>query len=589
MRMRRTAILTVAAAAFTIAGIAPAGAATGDGPATTWTADLASGEAAGVTADGSAVALDPGTAFAAPADDQGLTEGGPDPTGVVPTGLLTLAPRTLDTPTSQVSSVLDADVPAGTSASMDVRGRTASGGWTEWIPATASGADSGTVTLPVATDEVQGRLVLTGTSAGAVPTVRGAQLSATPSIGGTEGGLAETAPFTANVFATREGLVGGTTANGHVITERDHFVALPSRRALSPRDTSDYSVRVCAPNGRCAFAPVWDVGPWNTRDDYWNPADRRQEWKDLPQGVPQAQAAFRDGYNGGNDQFGRKAVNPAGIDLGDGVFWDALGLKDNSQVQVDYLWTGSVRLSKVSAEASEDGVAQVFSAPDEAASVVGVAADSADVPVECLTGAWARIGDEQFVSAAVLPDASDAPACDAVGGVAGEVAAAPSEKASAAAFDAMAPTQDASPEDSTPGSTPSETAAGSTAGSGTAGSASAGSATAGSGTAGPASAGPASAGPATAGSATAGSAAAGSGTAGSGTADPAASSSAASGVVADSAGSGMASRTTAGGGTDPVAGSAETGPPQAPPSAEAGGAAAVRAGAATVEQPAASG
>ena len=568
MRMRRTAILTVAAAAFTIAGIAPAGAATGDGPATTWTADLASGEAAGVTADGAAVALDPGTAFAAPADDQGLTEGGPDPTGVVPTGLLTLAPRTLDTPTSQVSSVLDADVPAGTSASMDVRGRTASGGWTEWIPATASGADSGTVTLPVATEEVQGRLVLTGTSAGAVPTVHGAQLSATPSVGGTEGGLAETAPFTANVFATREGLVGGTTANGHVITERDHFVALPSRRALSPRDTSDYSVRVCAPNGRCAFAPVWDVGPWNTRDDYWNPADRRQEWKDLPQGVPQAQAAFRDGYNGGNDQFGRKAVNPAGIDLGDGVFWDALGLKDNSQVQVDYLWTGSVRLSTVSAEASEDGVAQVFSAPDEAASVVGVAADSADVPVECLTGAWARIGDEQFVSAAVLPDASDAPACDAVGGVAGEVAA-PSEKASATAFDATAPTQEASPEDSTPGSTPSETAAGSTAGSGTAGSAFAGSATAG--------------------SAAAGSAAAGSGTAGSGTADPAASSSAASGVVADSAGSGMASRTTAGGGTDPVAGSAETGPPQAPPSAEAGGAAAVRAGAATVEQPAASG
>ena len=568
MRMRRTAILTVAAAAFTIAGIAPAGAATGDGPATTWTADLASGEAAGVTADGAAVALDPGTAFAAPADDQGLTEGGPDPTGVVPTGLLTLAPRTLDTPTSQVSSVLDADVPAGTSASMDVRGRTASGGWTEWIPATASGADSGTVTLPVATEEVQGRLVLTGTSAGAVPTVRGAQLSATPSVGGTEGGLAETAPFTANVFATREGLVGGTTANGHVITERDHFVALPSRRALSPRDTSDYSVRVCAPNGRCAFAPVWDVGPWNTRDDYWNPADRRQEWKDLPQGVPQAQAAFRDGYNGGNDQFGRKAVNPAGIDLGDGVFWDALGLKDNSQVQVDYLWTGSVRLSTVSAEASEDGVAQVFSAPDEAASVVGVAADSADVPVECLTGAWARIGDEQFVSAAVLPDASDAPACDAVGGVAGEVAA-PSEKASATAFDATAPTQEASPEDSTPGSTTSETAAGSTAGSGTAGSAFAGSATAG--------------------SAAAGSAAAGSGTAGSGTADPAASSSAASGVVADSAGSGMASRTTAGGGTDPVAGSAETGPPQAPPSAEAGGAAAVRAGAATVEQPAASG
>ncbi|WP_181784873.1 hypothetical protein, partial [Pseudonocardia pini] len=294
------------------------------------------------------------------------------------------------------------------SASVDVRGRTASGGWTEWIP-----ADSGTVALPVVTDEVQGRLVLTGTSAGAAPTVRGVTLTAAPSTGGTEG-LAETAPFSANVFATREGLVGGTTANGHVITERDHFVALPSRRALSPRDTSDYSVRVCAPNGKCAFAPVWDVGPWNTRDDYWNPADRRQEWKDLPQGVPQAQAAFRDGYNGGNDQFGRKAVNPAGIDLGDGVFWDALGLKDNSQVQVEYLWTGSVRLSAVAADSAE-GVAEVRSAPDEGAEVVGVAADSADVPVECLSGAWARIGEKQFLAAAVLPDTEDVPTCEAAG------------------------------------------------------------------------------------------------------------------------------------------------------------------------------
>ena len=104
------------------------------------------------------------------------------------------------------------------------------------------------------------------------------------------------------VFATREGLVGGTTANGHVITDRDLFVALPSRRALSPKDKSDYSVKVCAPGGKCAFAPVWDVGPWNTRDDYWNPADRRARTSPRPQGPPQAQAAFKDNYNGGKDE-----------------------------------------------------------------------------------------------------------------------------------------------------------------------------------------------------------------------------------------------------------------------------------------------
>ena len=143
------------------------------------------------------------------------------------------------------------------------------------------------------------------------------------------------------VFATREGLVGRTTANGHKIKSSDRFVALPSRRALSPNGSADYSVKVCASNGRCAVAPVWDVGPWNTRDDYWNPKSRRQEWRDLPQGMPEAQAAKERGYNKGLDQFKRKVANPAGIDLSDGLFWGALGLKDNGWVTVEYLWTGA--------------------------------------------------------------------------------------------------------------------------------------------------------------------------------------------------------------------------------------------------------
>ena len=146
-------------------------------------------------------------------------------------------------------------------------------------------------------------------------------------------------PKTYRVFATREGLVGGTTANGHVIAPRDHFVALPSGRALSPRNTGTYSVTVCADNGRCETAPVWDVGPWNTRDDYWNPSAIRQNWSSLPQGTPEAQAAYQNGYNGGKDQFGRTVTNPAGIDLADGTFWDGLGLTNNSWVNVTYLWT----------------------------------------------------------------------------------------------------------------------------------------------------------------------------------------------------------------------------------------------------------
>src|SRR3982751_62566 len=40
-------------------------------------------------------------------------------------------------------------------------------------------------------------------------------------------------PRTFKVYATREGLVGHTTANGHVVTASDHFVSLPSTRSLS--------------------------------------------------------------------------------------------------------------------------------------------------------------------------------------------------------------------------------------------------------------------------------------------------------------------------------------------------------------------
>jgi hypothetical protein len=146
-------------------------------------------------------------------------------------------------------------------------------------------------------------------------------------------------PLSFRVYATREGLVGGTTANQHVITPRDHFVALPSRQALSPRGSNKYSVKVCADNGRCETAPVWDVGPWNTTDDYWKPSISRQRWNDLPQGKPEAQAAYQDGYNGGKSGKGKQVTNPAGIDLADGTFWDGLGLTNNAWVTVTYLWT----------------------------------------------------------------------------------------------------------------------------------------------------------------------------------------------------------------------------------------------------------
>lgn len=403
-KLRTAALLAIAGALM--AGTATPDAADAEIPFASWSPDLTTGEAAGILVTDGTARLDTAHAFMAP-EEGGGAEGGPS----VPTGLLTLAVHDLATATDRIGATVLADLPIGTTATVDVRGLRANGGWTEWIPAAASPTGIVAV-LPELVSGVQSRLVLAGATA--VPTVRSVTLSALPA-GRAEGkATKEDVPATFQVFATREGLVGGTTANGHIIKDRDLFVALPSRRALAPRDKSDYSVKVCVPGGKCAFAPVWDVGPWNTRDDYWNPAPQRQEWRDLPRGLPQAQAAFKNNYNGGKDQYNRKVANPAGIDLGDGMFWDALGLKNNAWVSVDYLWTGSVRLAK----AVGPGNATVRSAPNATAKPVGLVAGKAAVPVECATatgaGSWLRIGVDQFVeAAAITPDATIA-ACPAV-------------------------------------------------------------------------------------------------------------------------------------------------------------------------------
>jgi hypothetical protein len=141
---------------------------------------------------------------------------------------------------------------------------------------------------------------------------------------------------TYTIFATREGLVGHRTANGHIIQPRDHFVALPSWDVLAPKGSNKYQVRLTY-QGRSTIAPVWDVGPWNTNDDYWSPSRR---YSDLPVGLPMAQAAYYQGYNGGRDVFGRRIGLPNGIDIADGTFWDDLGMRDSDWVQVTFLWLG---------------------------------------------------------------------------------------------------------------------------------------------------------------------------------------------------------------------------------------------------------
>jgi hypothetical protein len=249
-------------------------------------------------------------------------------------GTAVLPVRRLAHEVDRVAAEVTAEVPPGAQVLVDIRGRDADGRWTEWREASAGAPAE----LPRTVKDVQARLLLRSGPDKAGPTVGRLRLTAD------SGGVAEPAPeaatpFTARVFATREGLVGGTTANGHVIRPNDHFVALPSRRGLSPKGSAEYSVRVCGP-ARCETAPVWDVGPWNIRDDHWNPSSVREMFKSLPQGLPEAQAAYEDGYNDGLDGFGRRVLNPAGIDLADGTFYN-VGLNDNGWVTVTYLWTAT--------------------------------------------------------------------------------------------------------------------------------------------------------------------------------------------------------------------------------------------------------
>ena len=197
-------------------------------------------------------------------------------------------------------------------------------------------------------------------------------------------------------------------------------MALPSRRGLAGALGGEYSVRVCAGNGRCAWAPVWDVGPWNTRDDYWAAPGIRQEWGDLPQGLPAAQAAYQNGYNDGKDQFGRKVANPAGIDLADGTFWDGLQLKNNAWVTVNYLWASTYPAGYVR---TPGDTLNVRAAPHSGAPIVGIAGNLAQVRVECVaagenvdgsqgtTDAWYRLAAGMFVSAAYVSGGRSAEAC----------------------------------------------------------------------------------------------------------------------------------------------------------------------------------
>jgi hypothetical protein len=191
-------------------------------------------------------------------------------------------------------------------------------------------------------------------------------------------------PGVYSVFATREGLVGGTTSSGHVIVPNDYFVALPGctpsncKGGFTPGNMTQCGskcyVKVINPiTNVCRVEPILDTGPWFTVDDWWNPTDVRylnnlaSNPNTLAQGYPGAEAARNQldvGYGRGPNGYGRdntgtipgrqfrEVGNPAAIDLADGT-WYALAPQGNAvgaTITVEMLWqTGADPASSATA------------------------------------------------------------------------------------------------------------------------------------------------------------------------------------------------------------------------------------------------
>lgn len=146
--------------------------------------------------------------------------------------------------------------------------------------------------------------------------------------------------LTYNVYATQYDAY--TTNEVAVPDKYVKFASQGTQYSSSYPNTLDY--RTTLVRGSYTYTVrVYEVGPWNIDDNYWNaandPVRPRRLFKDLPQGMPEAQAAYYDNYNGGKDQSGRTVGNPAGVDLAVEVA-PKLGLAylENDWIDVTYLW-----------------------------------------------------------------------------------------------------------------------------------------------------------------------------------------------------------------------------------------------------------
>jgi hypothetical protein len=98
-----------------------------------------------------------------------------------------------------------------------------------------------------------------------------------------------------------------------ILNDTDLYVALPDRFEGERPLVRVYN----RATGASAIAEIWDVGPWNTNDPYWETAER-----------PQAES--------GIDMSGRE-TNGAGIDLSPALA-DALGIDGMGEVDWDFVF-----------------------------------------------------------------------------------------------------------------------------------------------------------------------------------------------------------------------------------------------------------
>lgn len=296
-------------------------------------------------------------------------------TGRITTSAFTVSPSLDRTPYSGTPGTTVRVTVKGFGANESVRltWKTASG--TSLGSAATNGAGTGTTTIRIPQgSEGWHDYVGTGSRTGA----RGygaIKITSPPSTGGggstTGGQIVATGSY--RITATREGLVGGTTSSGHVIVEDDHFVSLPACTAtscpwLTPGVRHDtWGLRVeCGSRcyvrvknvatGACSVAPIYDVGPWFTNDNWWDPASKRilntlpTTKTILPQAYTGADAA-RDGKDVGYGRApsgigisnkGYEVGNRASLDIADGTWVDlgfpmAAGIASNGIIAT-MLW-----------------------------------------------------------------------------------------------------------------------------------------------------------------------------------------------------------------------------------------------------------